>query len=43
MEIEKEKKILNKMIDSKEEFSKILQQSQKIDKLINKRIKEGYI
>ena len=43
IEIEKEKKILGKMIDSNEKYDKILKQSEKIDSLINKRIEEGYI
>lgn len=36
-EIEKEKRILNQMISNSEKYSKILKQSQKIDKLLNKK------
>jgi len=36
LEIEKEKQILNSMINTNEKYSKILKQSKKIDKLINK-------
>lgn len=43
LEIELQKKKLLNMIDTKESYDKILKQSQKIDKLINKRLKELYI
>lgn len=36
-EIEKEKRILNQMISNSEKYSKILKQSQKVDKLLNKK------
>lgn len=38
LEIEKEKKTLNEMIQKEAPYSQILKQSQKIDKLINKKI-----
>ncbi len=42
LELEKEKKILNEMIGKGEDYNIILKQSQKVDKLINKRFKELY-
>lgn len=36
LEIELQKKKLSDMIDTNEKYSKILRQSQKVDKLINK-------
>lgn len=42
LEIELQKKKLLEMIDTKESYKKILKQSQKIDKLINKRMRELY-
>lgn len=36
LEIELQKKKLSEMIDTNEKYSKILRQSQKVDKLINK-------
>ena len=41
LEIEKEKIKLSEMIDREEPYEKILKQSQKIDKLINKLIYRG--
>lgn len=38
LELEKEKKILNEMIDKGEDYNIILKQSQKVDKLINRLI-----
>lgn len=37
--IENEKQILNRMIRNEEDYSQILKQSQKIDRLINKVFK----
>ena len=39
-ELELQKRKLNKMIDNKETYDKILKQSQKVDKLVNKIMKE---
>lgn len=38
LEIEKEKKKLNEMIENGQPYEKILEQSQKVDKLINRLI-----
>ena len=41
-EIELQKRKLKEMIDKEEPYDKILKQSQILDKLINKRMKELY-
>lgn len=41
-EIEKQKHILGKMIEDGLEYEKILEQSQKIDRLINEFVEELY-